>query len=143
MGSHSSNRSELGSQPTSGLALRDLYQTFFRLDVEWRAPRWDELTVEEKIKRLAKANGVDGNLARNIAWAESRFKCDARNRRSSAGGVYQFIDATWLNTQKRLGKPLTLDTKYDCDENIEAGIYLISQGELHHWNASKTKWQTW
>lgn len=75
-------------------------------------------------------------MSLRIVQAESGFKCDAQNKHSSAGGLFQFINSTFLNTQKRLGKPQDLSKKYDCDENAELGVYLLSQGELHHWNAS-------
>ena len=84
--------------------------------------------------------GVDRELAVRIARAESGLNCKVQNRDSSAGGLFQFINSTFLATQKRLGKPQDISRKYDCDENAELGIYLLSKGELQHWNASRSVW---
>lgn len=82
----------------------------------------------------------DDPLAERIIQAESGWNCKAQNPYSSAGGLFQFTDGTWLSTQKRLGITPDLATKYDCHTNMMLGIFLLSQGEYHHWNASKTKW---
>jgi soluble lytic murein transglycosylase-like protein len=84
--------------------------------------------------------GVDKDLAIRIALAESGLNCKVKNKNSSAGGLFQFINSTFLNTQKRLGKPQDISRKYDCNENAELGIYLLSKGELQHWNASRSVW---
>lgn len=88
------------------------------------------------IRQTATRYGVDVAYALSIAEAESGFNCKAKNGTSSAQGVYQFINATWLSTMKRMNLPQDLSTKTDCFTNIEAGIFLLSQGEVHHWDAS-------
>ena len=92
------------------------------------------------IDKWADYYGVDKHLAVRIAFAESGLNCNVQNRDSSAGGLFQFINATFLSTQKRLGKRQDISKKYDCDENAELGIYLLSKGELHHWDASRSAW---
>jgi hypothetical protein len=92
------------------------------------------------IHKWADYYGVDKDLAVRIAFAESGLNCSVQNKSSSAGGLFQFINSTFLNTQKRLGKPQDISRKYDCDENAELGIYLLSRGELQHWNASRLVW---
>jgi soluble lytic murein transglycosylase-like protein len=98
------------------------------------------LSAAKIIHKWADYYGVDKNLAVRIAFAESGLNCKVRNKVSSAGGLFQFINSTFLNTQKRLGKPQDISRKYDCDENAELGIYLLSKGELHHWKASRSVW---
>jgi soluble lytic murein transglycosylase-like protein len=92
------------------------------------------------IHKWANYYGVDKDLALRIAHAESGLNCKVQNKDSSAGGLFQFINSTFLNTQKRLGKPQDISRKYDCDENAELGIYLLSKGELQHWKASRSVW---
>jgi len=97
-------------------------------------------TPAEIIHKWADHYGVDKDLALRIARAESGLNCDVQNKNSSAGGLFQFINATFLRTQKRLGKRQDISRKYDCDENAQLGIYLLSKGELQHWNASRAVW---
>jgi Transglycosylase SLT domain len=94
----------------------------------------------EIIHKWADHYGVDKDLAVRIARAESGLNCKVQNKKSSAGGLFQFINSTFLSTQKRLGKPQDISRKYDCDENAQLGIYLLSKGELQHWNASRSVW---
>jgi soluble lytic murein transglycosylase-like protein len=92
------------------------------------------------IRKWAGHYGVDKELALRIASAESGLNCSAQNKTSSAGGLFQFIDATFLMVQKKLGKPQDVSKKYDCDENAQLAAYLISRGALRHWNASRPVW---
>jgi hypothetical protein len=47
--------------------------------------------------------GVDGRFLLAIAQRESSLNTVARNRRSSARGLMQFTDATWLETVRDFG----------------------------------------
>ena len=97
-------------------------------------------SATEIIHKWADHYGVDKDLAVRIARAESGLNCKVQNKNSSAGGLFQFINSTFLSTQKRLGKPQDISRKYDCDENAQLGIYLLSKGELQHWKASQSVW---
>ena len=83
---------------------------------------------------------VDKDLAVRIAEAESGLDCKVQNKDSSAGGLFQFTNATFLETQKRLGKHQDLSKKFECDENAELGLYLLSKREFHRWDASRSAW---
>ena len=97
-------------------------------------------TAAEAIDKWAGYYGVDKDLAVRIAEAESSLNCKVKNKDSSAGGLFQFTNSTFLYAQKRLGKPQDLSKKFDCDESAELGVYLLSKGELHHWDASRSVW---
>jgi hypothetical protein len=56
-----------------------------------------------------------------LASAESSGRPDAKNPRSTAKGVYQFIDSTW---EQMGGTP---GNQYDPKENIELGARFIRQ----------------
>lgn len=60
-------------------------------------------TVLEAIRDAARDTGVDPNLLMALAWRESRFDPQARNRRSSANGLLQFTSGTWLRTVHDFG----------------------------------------
>jgi Transglycosylase SLT domain len=47
--------------------------------------------------------GIDPALLLTIAWTESRFQADAKNRTSSAVGLLQFTNQTWLENIKTFG----------------------------------------
>jgi len=55
------------------------------------------------IAEAAKLTGVDPSILANIASQESGGKSNARNPNSSASGLFQFTDGTWLETIKKYG----------------------------------------
>ena len=59
--------------------------------------------VLDAIRKAAHDTGIDPNLLLAIAWRESRFDPQARNRRSSADGLLQFTSGTWLQTVHDFG----------------------------------------
>jgi hypothetical protein len=60
-------------------------------------------SVETAIARAAQATSVDFNYLLAQAEVESAMNPDARAATSSATGLYQFIESTWLNTIKKHG----------------------------------------
>jgi len=73
-----------------------------------------------------------------IARAESNFNPMAKNRNSTATGIYQFINGTWHAYCK--GKNV-----YDFKDNIDC-FYKVLETDgypkaLNHWNASRSKWE--
>lgn len=58
------------------------------------------MTIECAVRRWPVLGGIE--LAKCIARRESGFNWDAANPRSSASGVYQFLDGTWTSTRSRL-----------------------------------------
>ncbi len=59
--------------------------------------------VEAAIRRAAQATGVDFDFLLRTARRESSLNPSARARTSSAAGLFQFIEQTWLATVKRHG----------------------------------------
>ena len=62
-----------------------------------------ETQVRAAIARAASASGVDFNFLLAQAKIESNLNPSARAGTSSATGLYQFTDATWLSTLNRHG----------------------------------------
>ena len=50
-----------------------------------------------------RSTGIDATLLTALAWQESRFDPRARNRRSTARGLMQFTEATWLEAVRDHG----------------------------------------
>lgn len=74
--------------------------------------------VESAIQRASNATGVDFSFLMGAAKRESGFNPAAKARTSSASGLFQFVDQTWLATLKKHG------SKYGYDRYAN----LISQG---------------
>jgi hypothetical protein len=60
-------------------------------------------SVEAAIAHAAQATNVDFNYLLAQAEVESSMNPNARAATSSATGLYQFIDSTWLDTMKKHG----------------------------------------
>jgi hypothetical protein len=74
--------------------------------------------VESAIQRAAKATGVDFGFLMKTAGRESGLNPQARSGASSAAGLFQFVEQTWLATLKQHG------SKYGYARYAE----LISKG---------------
>lgn len=59
--------------------------------------------VEAAIRRASGATGVDFDFLMKTARRESAMNPSARARTSSAAGLFQFIEQTWLSTVKKHG----------------------------------------
>lgn len=59
--------------------------------------------VESAIQRASDATGVDFGFLLGTAKRESGYNPHARASTSSAGGLFQFVDQTWLATLKQHG----------------------------------------
>lgn len=91
------------------------------------------VSVETKIREKAKEYGYPEEKALAIARAESDLNPQARNKTSSAKGVFQFIDSTWNYYCK--GEVL------NEDDNINCAVRMLSEGGESHWNASRHIWE--
>ncbi|MEE4288755.1 MAG: transglycosylase SLT domain-containing protein [Erythrobacter sp.] len=60
-------------------------------------------SVEQAIADAARSTGVDFDFLLAQAQVESALDPAARARTSSASGLYQFIESTWLDVMKRHG----------------------------------------
>lgn len=60
--------------------------------------------VESAIRQASARTGVDFAYLMEKAAVESSFRPDLKASTSSATGLYQFIDSTWLNTVKQHGE---------------------------------------
>jgi hypothetical protein len=81
-------------------------------------------SVETAIRRAAGATGVDFQFLLSTAVRESGLNPQAKARTSSAAGLFQFVDQTWLSALKRFG------TKHGL--GLAAGeIETGADGRLH------------
>ena len=80
--------------------------------------------VEAAIQRASSATGVDFSFLLGAAKRESGFNPGARASGSSAAGLFQFVDQTWLATLKKHG------AKYGYARYAEL-IQQGSDGKFH------------
>src|SRR5215210_4214373 len=66
---------------------------------EMRVPRW----LAESVVRAAQVTGVDPAYLMALADKESSLLPDNKARTSSADGLFQFIESTWLEVLRRYG----------------------------------------
>src|SRR6478735_858596 len=59
--------------------------------------------VEGAIQRAARATGVDFGFLMKTAGRESGMNPSAKSGASSAAGLFQFVEQTWLSTLKQHG----------------------------------------
>lgn len=82
-------------------------------------------SVEAAIAQAAQATSVDFNFLLAQAEVESAMNPEARAATSSATGLYQFIEGTWLGTMKRHGHRFGLGELADQIETTASGSAYV------------------
>lgn len=82
------------------------------------------VTVESAIASAAQQTGIDFDFLIAQAQVESAMNPVARARTSSATGLYQFIESTWLETMHRHGDRFGLS-------NVSSHIRKTESGEAY------------
>jgi Transglycosylase SLT domain len=84
--------------------------------------------VEQAIKRAASATGVDFDFLMRTARRESGFDAGAHASTSSAAGLFQFVEQTWLSTLKRHGSAHGYARYADLIAEGADGRFYVPQG---------------
>ena len=82
-------------------------------------------SVADAIRDAANATGASFEYLLATAQAESGLNPQAAATTSSARGLYQFIDQTWLATMKRSGASLGYGQYADAIVQTAAGRYEV------------------
>ena len=82
--------------------------------------------VQSAIQRASSKTGVDFTYLLGQAQVESSLKPDAKAPTSSASGLYQFIEQSWLGTVKKHGAEHGLGWAADAISQGPGGRYYIS-----------------
>lgn len=85
--------------------------------------------VEAAIQRASQATGVDFGFLMKTAGRESSFNPRARASTSSAAGLFQFVDQTWLSTLKQHGSKHGYARYADLITKGSDGRYRVADGE--------------
>jgi hypothetical protein len=85
--------------------------------------------VEQAIQRAAKATGVDFGFLMQTAGRESGMNPLARSGASSAAGLFQFVEQTWLATLKQYGSKHGYARYADLISKGADGRYRVDDSE--------------
>lgn len=96
-------------------------------------------SIEDIIISKAITNNIDPELLLRIAKCESGLKVDVQNTRSTASGIFQFINSTF--TDYAQAYELATDNKNDPHVQAELAAKMIAAGGLSHWDASRSCWE--
>lgn len=86
-------------------------------------------SIEAAIRRAASATGVDFGFLLHTAKRESGLDAGAHANTSSAAGLFQFVEQTWLATLKRHGAAHGYARYADLITATPDGRFVVPQGE--------------
>jgi hypothetical protein len=86
--------------------------------------------VTGAIRQAAQSTGISFEYLLTTAKIESNFNPSAQASTSSAKGLYQFIDQTWLGTMKQDGAALGLGGYADAISRSPDGHYEVSNPRM-------------
>lgn len=87
------------------------------------------LQIRAAIASAARATGVDFDYLLATAQRESGLKSDVKATTSSATGLFQFIDQTWLSMVKTHGAKYGLEAEAEAIMQDEKGRYQVADPE--------------
>lgn len=97
--------------------------------------------IKSIITSKAKQYHIDQELLLKIAECESGFKPDSKNTRSTASGLFQWLDSSFLRYAQAYGFPI--EDKNDPEVQSELAARVIADGGIHNWNESKNCWDSY
>lgn len=111
------------------------------LEEQIKAGDTSTTTIKAFIEEEAIRMGVDPKLATEIARAESGFQANAKNPKSSASGIFQYIDSTAKKyCVEKFGFMASLEEKNDPVKQTKCAVKMLSDGEEEHWEESRFLW---
>lgn len=99
-------------------------------------------SIEDYIWSRAVYYNYNPKRAVEIAKAESGLVINARNSSSTASGLFQFINGTYVSfCVKGFNLANSMASKNDPFVQIECAIRMLAQGGEHHWSESEHVWR--
>lgn len=86
----------------------------------------DQHPVARSVRSAAEATGVSFDYLMRTAKRESNLNPEAKASSSSATGLFQFIEQTWLGLVKKEGARLGLQAEADAISQDRSGRYTVS-----------------
>lgn len=88
------------------------------------------LSISNAIKKASRATGTDFSYLLKTAARESSFNKGAKAKTSSAAGLFQFIESTWLKTVKDVGNKFGLDKYTPHIFTTRSGRHYVPNDKL-------------
>src|ERR1700748_963728 len=85
--------------------------------------------VEAAIQRASQTTGVDFSFLMKTAGRESGMNPSAKAGKSSAAGLFQFVEQTWLSTLKTHGSKYGYARYADLIQKSPDGRFHVADGE--------------
>lgn len=82
--------------------------------------------IEQAFQTASTSTGTSFDYLVKTAARESSFNTDAKAKTSTATGLFQFIESTWLETMKEAGPELGLGKYADQIQRTRSGKYVVS-----------------
>lgn len=86
----------------------------------------NEMSIPSTIARAASDTGVDFDYLMKTAMRESSLKSDVKATTSSASGLFQFIEQTWLSTMQQHGDEYGYGDLAEVIETDSRGRQFVS-----------------
>lgn len=93
-------------------------------------PNTGDHPLTRPLKQAADATGIPFDYLVKTAKRESNLNPEAKAATSSATGLFQFIEQTWLGLVKREGPNLGLNDAAAAIQRDSAGRYVVSEGDM-------------
>src|SRR5262245_63527928 len=90
-------------------------------------------SVTGAIRQAAQATGAGFSYLLATARIESGLNPEVKASTSSATGLFQFIDQTWLMTMKESGAEFGYGRYDDAIERNASGQYIIREHAIRAW----------
>ncbi len=90
------------------------------------------LRIANSIKQASSTTGASFEYMLATAKMESNFNPKASASTSSARGLYQFIDQTWLGTVKEAGSQLGYGNYADAISKSSSGAYYVNDPSMRN-----------
>jgi hypothetical protein len=86
-------------------------------------------SIEAAVRRASSTTGVDFGFLMRTAQRESGLSAGAHASTSSAAGLFQFVEQTWLSTLKRHGAAHGYARYAELIDQTADGRFIVPQGE--------------
>lgn len=93
------------------------------------APQTEQHPLARSLRSAAEATGVSFDYLMRTAKRESNLNPQAKASSSSATGLFQFIEQTWLGLVKKEGARLGLHAEADAISQDRSGRYTVSEAQ--------------